>query len=42
VAGVGDEKSPCRVLLGKLEGKRPHGSPRRKWKDNINVNILIH
>jgi hypothetical protein len=28
--------------VGKLEGKRPQGSPRRKWKDNINVNILIH
>ena len=36
-----DKKSPYRVLLGRHEGKRPHGSPRRKWEDNINVNVLI-
>jgi len=24
-----------RVLVGKLEGKRPLGRPRRKWEDNI-------
>jgi hypothetical protein len=43
VAGVGDKKGPYeyRVLLGKHEEKRPHVSPRRKWEDNINMNILI-
>ena len=25
----------CRVLVGKPEGKRPFGRPRRKWEDNI-------
>jgi hypothetical protein len=24
-----------RVLVGKPEGKRPHGRPRRRWEDNI-------
>jgi hypothetical protein len=25
-----------RVLVGKLEGKRPLGRPRRRWENNIN------
>ena len=25
--------------MGKPEGKRPHGTPRRRWKDNIKVDI---
>jgi len=25
----------CRVLVGKSEGKRPLGRPRRRWLDNI-------
>jgi hypothetical protein len=28
-----------RVLVGKREGKRPLGRPRRKWEDNIKVNL---
>jgi hypothetical protein len=28
-----------RVLLGKLEGKRPMGRPRRRWEDNIKMNL---
>jgi len=28
-----------RVLVGKPEGKRPLGRPRRKWKDNINMDL---
>jgi hypothetical protein len=26
-------------LVGKLEGKRPLGRPRRKWEDNIKMNL---
>ena len=26
-----------KVLVGKPEGKRPLGRPRRKWEDNINL-----
>jgi len=32
---MGEEKGVCRVLLGKLEGKRPLGRSRRRWVDNI-------
>jgi len=28
-----------RVLVGKPEGKRPHGRPRSKWEDNIRLNL---
>jgi hypothetical protein len=28
------------LLLGKPEGKRPLGRPRRRWIDNINVDLL--
>jgi hypothetical protein len=29
----------CKVLVGKPEGKRPLGRPRRKWVDNIRMDI---
>jgi hypothetical protein len=35
VAYKGDRKGVYRVLVGKLEGKRPLGRPRYIWKDNI-------
>jgi hypothetical protein len=28
-----------RVLVGKPEGKRRHGRPRRRWKDNIKIDL---
>ena len=28
-----------RVLVGKPEGKRPRGRPRRRWEDNIKVDL---
>jgi hypothetical protein len=28
-----------RVLVGRTEGKRPLGRPRRRWEDNIEVNL---
>jgi hypothetical protein len=30
----GEERGVCRVLVGKPEGKRPLGRPRRRWEDN--------
>jgi hypothetical protein len=27
----------CRILVGKPEGKRPLGRPRRRWVDNIKI-----
>jgi hypothetical protein len=29
----------CRVLVGKPDGKRPLGRPRRRWEDNIKVDL---
>jgi len=28
-----------RILVGKLEGKRPLGRPRRRWMDNIRMDL---
>ena len=35
VARMGEERGAYRVLVGKPEGKRPLGRPRRRWVDNI-------
>jgi hypothetical protein len=34
-----EERGVYRVLVGKLEGKRPLGRPRRRWKDNIRMDL---
>jgi hypothetical protein len=39
VARIGEERGMHRVLVGKPEGKRPLGRPRRRWEDNINMDI---
>ena len=33
------DRNPYRVLVGKSEGKRPLGSPRRRWVDNIRMDL---
>jgi len=38
VARMGEEMGVYRVLVGKPEGRRPLGRPRRRWVDNINNN----
>ena len=35
VARMGEERGAYRILVGKPEGKRPLGRPRRRWVDNI-------
>jgi hypothetical protein len=35
----GEARNACRVLVGKLEGKRPVGTTRRRWEDNIKMNL---
>jgi hypothetical protein len=30
----GEKRDACRILVGKPEGKRPLGRPRRRWVDN--------
>ena len=39
VARMGEEKGAYRVLLGKPEGRRPLGRPRRRWVDNIRLDL---
>jgi hypothetical protein len=35
VARMGEKRSACRILVGKPEGKRPLGRPKRRWVDTI-------
>jgi hypothetical protein len=37
VAGMGAKRNAYRILVGKPEGKRPLGRPRRRWVDNIKM-----
>ena len=37
VARMGEERGVYKVLVGKPEGKRPLGRPRRRWVDNIRM-----
>ena len=39
VARMGEERGVHRVLVGKPEGKRPLGRPRRRWEDNIKMDL---
>ena len=39
VARMGERKGVYRILVGKPEGKRPLGRPRRRWEDNIKIDI---
>jgi hypothetical protein len=34
-----ERRGVFRVLVGKLEGKRPLGRPRRRWEDNIKIDL---
>jgi hypothetical protein len=37
---MGEKRNVYRLLVGKPEGKRPLGRPRRRWIDNINMDLL--
>jgi hypothetical protein len=39
VARMGLKRNSYRILVRKLEGKRPLGRPRRRWKDNIKMDL---
>jgi hypothetical protein len=39
VAHMGEERNVYKVLMGKPEGKRPLGRPRRRWGDGIRMGI---
>jgi hypothetical protein len=40
VARMGEKRNVYRLLVGKPEGKRPLGRPRRRWMDNIKMDRL--
>jgi hypothetical protein len=40
VARMGEKRNAYRLLVGKPEGKRPLGRPRRRWVDNIKMALL--
>jgi hypothetical protein len=35
----GEKRNAYRILVGKPEGKRPLGRPRRRWLDNIKMDL---
>ncbi|KAJ4447060.1 hypothetical protein ANN_09049 [Periplaneta americana] len=39
VARMGESRNAYRVLVGRPEGKRPLGRPRRRWEDNIKKDL---
>jgi hypothetical protein len=39
VARMGGERKVYKVLVGKPEGKRPLGRPRRRWEEGIRMNL---
>jgi hypothetical protein len=39
VARRGEKRNAYRILVGNPEGKRPLGRPRRRWVDNIKMNL---
>jgi len=40
VASTDKRRGAYRVLVGKPEGKKPLGRPRRRWEDNIKIHLL--
>jgi hypothetical protein len=37
---MGEKRNVYRLLVGKPEGNRPLGRPRRRWIDNIKLDLL--
>jgi hypothetical protein len=36
---MGEKRNAYRILVGKLERKRPLGRPRRRWEDNVKMDL---
>jgi hypothetical protein len=40
VTSIGEGRGVYRVLVGRPEGKRPMGRPRRRWEYNIKMDLM--
>jgi hypothetical protein len=40
VARIGERRGVYRILVGRPEGKRPLGRPRRRWENNIKMDLM--
>jgi hypothetical protein len=40
VARMGEKRNAYRMLVGKPEGRKPLGRPRRRWLDNIRMELV--
>jgi hypothetical protein len=38
---MGEMKNTYNILVGKFDLKRPLGRPRRRWEDNIRMNLTV-
>jgi hypothetical protein len=36
---MGDKRNACRTWVGKPKGKRPLGRPRRRWVDDVKMDL---
>jgi hypothetical protein len=41
VARMGETRNAYKILVGKLEGKRPLGRPGCRWVDNITMDLIL-
>jgi hypothetical protein len=41
VTRMEEKKNACRILVGKPEGKRPLRRQRRRWVDNIKMDLIV-
>jgi hypothetical protein len=37
---MGEKRNAYRILVGKSEGTRPLGRPRRRWVDNMKMDLI--
>jgi hypothetical protein len=36
---IDEKRNACRILVGMPKGKRPLGRPRRRWVDNVRIDL---
>jgi hypothetical protein len=38
---MGEKRNAYKILVGKPEGRRPLGKPRRRWADNTKIDLRV-